>query len=69
MDPAGLEPASATVTECRVPLTLRALERVFGSAANMERLAETIFWTVLQIGRLLLGTGHLRRVRSKLHAL
>src|SRR5450755_4464256 len=26
MDPAGFEPASATVTECYVPLTLRALQ-------------------------------------------
>src|ERR1700680_2133003 len=29
MDPAGFEPASATVTECCVPLTLRALRAVF----------------------------------------
>lgn len=29
MDPAGFEPASATVTECCVPLTLRALSGVF----------------------------------------
>jgi hypothetical protein len=31
MDPAGLEPASATVTECCVPITLRALGAVFRS--------------------------------------
>ena len=64
MDPAGFEPASATVTECRVPLTLRALEGVSGSAENMTRLAKTFFWTLSQIGRLLLGREHLRRVRS-----
>ncbi len=31
------------MTECRVPLTLRALQRVSGSAENMARLAEAIF--------------------------
>ena len=40
MDPTGFEPASATVTECRVPLTLRALIGVSGVAENMARLAE-----------------------------
>ena len=58
MDPTGFEPASATMTECRVPLTLRALIGVCGSAKNMARVAETIFWTVFQIGRLLVDIVH-----------
>jgi hypothetical protein len=37
---------------------------VSGSAENMTRLAKTFFWTLSQIGRLLLGREHLRRVRS-----
>jgi hypothetical protein len=40
MDPAGFEPASATVTECRVPLKLRALEGVPGAAENMIGMLE-----------------------------
>jgi hypothetical protein len=40
MDPTGFEPASATVTECRVPLTLRALIGVSGAAENIARWAE-----------------------------
>jgi hypothetical protein len=39
MDPAGFEPASATVTECRVPLTLRALTAVSRMVGNMTRVA------------------------------
>ena len=40
MGPAGFEPTSATVTECRVPLTLRALMEVSGAAENTARVAE-----------------------------
>ena len=52
MDPAGFEPASATVTECRVPLTLRALIGVSGTAEKMARLEEGIFSVALRIGKI-----------------
>src|SRR5439155_21470589 len=41
MDPAGVEPASATVTECRVPVTLRALSGVFPVDKGGARLDVT----------------------------
>ena len=46
MDPAGFEPASATVTECRVPITLRALSECLGVIEQVARLLVTILQRV-----------------------
>ena len=51
MDPAGFEPASATVTECRVPLTLRALIAVSRGAGIIARMRVTIFLVGFKSGR------------------
>ena len=48
MDPAGVEPASATMTECRVPFTLRALNGVSAVSGLPTRSVVTVvlvgFW-------------------------
>src|ERR1700675_1335995 len=51
MDPAGLEPASPTWTECYVPITPRALSAVSVAASEMARSKATILRGVCQIGR------------------
>src|ERR1700680_106426 len=50
MDPAGFEPASATVTECCVPLTLRALRAVFLDWRKIARPCVTILVYEFQSG-------------------
>jgi hypothetical protein len=50
MDPAGLEPASATWTECYVPITPRALGAVSSVGAAMARSRVTILSSACQIG-------------------
>lgn len=50
MDPAGFEPASATVTECRVSITPRALCAVSVICAGIARLSVTIFVDLFQSG-------------------
>ena len=46
MDPAGFEPASATMTECHVPITLRALSECLGVIEQVARLSVTILHLV-----------------------
>ena len=50
MDLAGFEPASATVTECCVPLTLRALRAVFLGWHKIARPCVTILVYEFQSG-------------------
>ena len=47
MDPAGLEPASATWTECRAPIAPRALTRVSrGCRDRCKDVSHTVSWSV-----------------------
>src|SRR5208282_6247532 len=44
MNPAGFEPASATVTECRVPLTRRALIGVFRNGWGYSKVGRAVIF-------------------------
>jgi hypothetical protein len=50
MDPAGFEPASATWTECYVPITPRALGRVSVTGQTIARLSVTICCASSKLG-------------------
>ena len=62
MDPAGLEPASATWTECCAPIAPRALYGVSGATGNVARLTERFFLTTFRIGNCLVGAFYQSRV-------